>query len=95
MVEHGLAPFDEAALKSALAAMESEKVDSDGDGVTDIAELKAGTDPNVGKAGTPAPLRPEYGCTISRIRPRSGGTPFALLFLAALPGFFRRTRQLK
>ncbi|MEW5743133.1 MAG: thrombospondin type 3 repeat-containing protein [Myxococcota bacterium] len=44
----GLMPNNEATLRSALDQLDTDMVDSDGDGVTDIAELRAGTDPNVG-----------------------------------------------
>jgi hypothetical protein len=50
----------------AIAQMIKDGVDSDGDGVTDIEELKNGTDPNSpGDAGL-GDARPGYGC---------GGTP--------------------
>jgi hypothetical protein len=58
----------DAKLITALDALASANVDSDGDGVPDITELKNGTDPNVKAAvdgGTPAPTLPEpprYGC---------------------------------
>ena len=58
----GLVAGDEAKLRQVLAAMEADNTDSDGDGVSDIAELKAGTDPNVA-AGAPKPLDTlKYGC---------------------------------
>lgn len=44
----GLLGNDEQSLRSALDALATAGTDSDGDGVGDVAELKAGTDPNVG-----------------------------------------------
>jgi hypothetical protein len=56
----GLAPFDEQSLITALAAAEAEHHDSNGNGVPDIDELKAGHDPNAGAGDTP-----QYGCGAS------------------------------
>ncbi|MEO8902952.1 MAG: thrombospondin type 3 repeat-containing protein [Polyangiaceae bacterium] len=54
-------------LSSALTQLETDGVDSDGDGVTDIQELKDGTDPNSsGNASIKNAEEPGYGC---------GGTP--------------------
>jgi hypothetical protein len=53
----GLKPFDEGSLRTALQAAAGEQHDSNGNGVTDIDELKRGDDPNAGSASGP-----EYGC---------------------------------
>ncbi|MEO7032974.1 MAG: thrombospondin type 3 repeat-containing protein [Polyangiaceae bacterium] len=54
-------------LSIALKQLEADGVDSDGDGVTDIQELKDGTDPNSsGNASIKDAQEPGYGC---------GGTP--------------------
>jgi hypothetical protein len=47
----------------ALTQMATDQVDSDGDGVTDVEELKAGTDPNVPGAVPMALADPTYGCS--------------------------------
>ena len=59
----GLNPGDEASLKAALASLKAEGIDSDRDGVGDVAELLAATNPNgVGRLDTPRFLDPQYGC---------------------------------
>jgi len=84
MRARGLVARDTNSLASALDKMAAEGVDSNGDGVTDIDELKAGTDPNAGAPGAVPP--PEFGCTVG-----SGGDPptwgwvlFAAAFVLAL-----------
>jgi hypothetical protein len=60
------------SLLGALETLEADGTDSDQDGVADIAELRAGSDPNVGADGVAfedVPL-PETGCSL----PRSGGS---------------------
>lgn len=73
----GLVSGDAATLRTALDQLETDMVDSDMDGVTDVDELKAGTNPNAvegatgggagggtgGGGGTVATLK--YGCGAS------------------------------
>ncbi|HEY4118445.1 MAG TPA: thrombospondin type 3 repeat-containing protein [Byssovorax sp.] len=74
----GLAPYDDASLNAALLALQSAMTDSDGDGVSDIDELLAGTDPN----GAGAILVPTYGCG-ARIAPTSDGADGVAAFVTA------------
>jgi hypothetical protein len=65
MVSRGLDPVVPDALgtlRRALQALEAEGIDSDGDGTPDIAELRAGQDPNSGGAAL-AQQAPEFGCS--------------------------------
>ena len=82
-------------LTSVLDKMKTDKVDSDKDGVGDIDELVAGTDPNVAGGGKVA-AKPEltYGCaaTVAPGRPApSSGAAFGLALVAAI-GLLRRRR---
>jgi MYXO-CTERM domain-containing protein len=85
LMDRGLtATNGEDVLPGLLDDMEADEVDSDGDKVGDIAELKEGTDPNVA-GSTLSP--PKYGC----LSTASGTAPAALLALVAL-GLVRRRR---
>jgi hypothetical protein len=74
------------SLTSALDALESAGTDSDRDGVGDIAELKAGTDPNVAESsnGMPEPTMtadvplPQTGCSFTSAAPRDAWLGLAL-----------------
>lgn len=92
----GLVSGNATSLTTSLDTLATDMVDSDGDGVTDVAELMAGTDPNTaatttgggggatggGGGTTLAPLK--YGCGAS-VAPD-------LLALAGLAWFARRRR---
>ena len=93
---HGLVAGDTASLNAALDAMAAENVDSDADGVTDVAELMAGTSPNVGATptgggagggggGTVLPP-PRYGCGASVV-------PELIFFAGLLPLLRSRRRR--
>jgi hypothetical protein len=74
MRARGLTAQNVASLHTALDALAAEKTDSDGDGVPDIDELKAGTNPNSAGGGVVPP--PTYGCFDVSGQP---GSPLALL----------------
>ncbi len=78
---------DNGSVGTSLALLEADGVDSDGDGVTDIAELKAGTDPNsAANASLINDQEPAYGCSGSPPTGRGDcapalGSAFALAWL--------------
>jgi hypothetical protein len=97
---NGLLPNDTASLNAALDALAAASVDSDGDGVTDVAELMAGTSPNVanmmamdggtggggGGGGSVVQVPPvKFGC--------GGSVVPEVLFFAALAPLLRSRRR--
>lgn len=80
----GAAAYDDASLRAALDALAAEKKDSNGDGVSDIDELKAGGNPN-GVDGDS--VAPDYGCSA----PRTSRSP-ATAMVVALVLFALRLR---
>lgn len=88
MMARGLVANDEASLTKALTAMETDKVDSDGDGVIDVDELRVGTDPNVAEGSGVSRL--VYGCGAAGGAPCETATPLLLLAAAALARRLRR-----
>jgi MYXO-CTERM domain-containing protein len=86
LLDRGLTATNGAdVLPGLLEELETDEVDSDGDGVGDVAELRDGTDPNVA-GSTLSP--PKYGC----LSTAPNAAPAALLALAAL-GLVRRRRR--
>lgn len=90
MRQRGLAAYDEGSLTTALDALAAEQKDSDGDGTSDIRELKDGTDPNAGAGGSGI-ITPEYGCAAARMQPTHRGPAF--LFIVAGIAVLRRARK--
>ncbi len=98
----GLLPNDAASLNAALDALAADAVDSDNDGVTDVAELMAGTSPNVANAmptdggtgggtgggggGVIVIPPPKFGCGAAVV-------PGLLFFAALLPLLRSRKRK--
>lgn len=62
MRNRGCVANNTGSLDTALDALSAEMTDSDGDGTGDIAELVAGTDPNVAGGSSGSTLTPVYGC---------------------------------
>lgn len=92
MVDAGLVGEDESKIRPALDALQAADVDSDGDGVSDVVELRASNDPNL--AGDAPICGPRYGCG-ARVEPRGSLDPgaLALALLAAVVLLASRRRR--
>jgi hypothetical protein len=66
MRARGLNADDRKSVAAALTLMRTDKVDSDGDGVLDVDELVAGTDPTSAAPGARMDDGPKGGCSASR-----------------------------
>jgi hypothetical protein len=89
MLAHGMTQ-DESTIAPALAALQADGTDSDGDGQGDIAELKADTDPNTPVDVPLAGSDPQYGCSVTGAA-RPGTLSSLVLGLGAV--FFARYRR--
>jgi hypothetical protein len=68
MQARGLMIFDDAGVAPALAQMQTDMVDSDHNGVTDVDQLEAGDDPNNGEPIADTSPLTAYGCA-ARLAP--------------------------
>ncbi|CAN5365836.1 hypothetical protein BH09MYX1_BH09MYX1_10230 [soil metagenome] len=92
MLARGLVASDESALDGALDKMITDKVDSDLDGVTDIDELKAGTDPNA-KPGVRNGVF--FGCSTNAHSSDESDRTAGLVFVAAGAALLVARRRLR
>lgn len=94
---HGLVPYSNGSLDTALDDIKAANTSSAGDGISDIQKLENGEDPNsvVGEGGvqaTPFPP-PDYGCNVGRGRISFGSLGAALGVLGIAAGTRRRSRR--
>jgi hypothetical protein len=88
----GLVGLDDASLRNALTAAQSERHDSNNDGITDIDALRQGLDPS-GNQGASSP--PSYGCSVGPWAQWQKDPSLAIVgALAALGVRLRRRRLL-
>lgn len=90
MRARGLTAGSITSLDAALDQMAADRVDSNGDGVTDIEELKAGTDPNANAPGAAPP--PEFGCSAAGGHAQPGWRTGWMTLAAAAIALLRRRR---
>jgi hypothetical protein len=80
--QRGLRASDAASLRGALDKLAQDEVDSDGNGVPDVTQLRSGLDPNTGaQLGGPGI---EYGCFNRVASQRRGADPAGLVLLAVV-----------
>ena len=87
----GLQAGDASSVAKALATLAANGIDDDGDGVSDVKELVAGTDPNSAASVPELREEPGYGCGGKAPLPRGSSSAAALVTAGAL--FTRRRRR--
>lgn len=93
MRARGLEAYNETSLRAALAAMASDRVDSDGDGTIDVEAVKMGKDPNGdGCVAGEDPTVPMYGC-FGRVASEPPGAETAVFIAALLVAALARRRR--
>ncbi len=82
MIEEGLRGNDSTTMAKAIAGMDAGQYDSDGDGNSDLNELREGNNPNQSGDGL---LCAQYGCG-AHVAPAGETTPTAGFILGGLLG---------
>jgi hypothetical protein len=80
--QRGMRASDAVSLRGALDKLAQDEVDSDGNGVPDVTQLRSGLDPNTGaQLGGP---EVEYGCFNRVASRRRGVDPGGLAFVVVV-----------
>jgi hypothetical protein len=94
LIDNGLEGEDKSSVKPALDALDAAGTDSDGDGVSDVGELRQGRNPNI--PGDASICGPQYGCGARIAKPSADLDPdaalLALCVSVILLGSTRRRR---
>jgi len=95
--KYGVTQQDLVGLRNAIMQADANRDDVDGDGVTDINELRQGTDPNVpNEGGIAATEDPRYGCYCSAVGgPSAPGVAGAAWLSGLLFSVWRRRRTMQ
>lgn len=83
----------ERDLLTALDRVATDEVDSDGDGTTDVAELRAGTDPNSSSSAPGNKSDAQLGCAVAAASAADRSTALGLV-VAGMIGLVIRRRRL-
>ena len=83
-----------ASLTSALGSVERDGVDSDQDGISDVVELRQGTDPNRGAEGARELPTPMTGCALAGRSFDANALGVSMLCVAALALASLRRRRI-